>query len=111
MTETLKELQVEVVLLPTGGGGRSTPANLSSGYRPLVAAGHHGSLKSAAAVADAVFGVEFSRGPILQPGDAATATIRALIFPEGLRAIADSGVFTIFEGRRAVGHGRVVDDA
>ena len=86
-------------------GGRSTPCDLSR-YRTIASPGRHDQFDRAGFY----FGVQFS-GPVVEPGSSATATMRALAQPDGMRAVELEQSFTLFEPPRVVAHGLVVEVA
>ena len=107
-------LIVELSFLTTDEGGRSSAANLADGrYRPLVLLGsHHELLQMPTTEAEAekigLFGVVFYGGPpAVAPGTTATAELSVPIYDQGYDRINQTRRFTLLEGRRIVGHGRV----
>jgi hypothetical protein len=59
-----------------------------------------------------LFGISLSAGPSrVNPGDVVRATLTALVHPSGLEQVAGAGEFTVFEWRRIIARGRVVDHA
>jgi len=107
-------LPVEVRFLSTAEGCRHSPANLADGrYRLQVILGRHETLPSAPASeteAETVgfFGVALRAGPSkVRPGESATAELRALVWQPGYDRLKEAQEFTLLEGWRIVGHGRV----
>jgi len=108
------EIRVEVSFLTQAQGGRRTAANLSDGqYRTLVIAGSRNELSEDEAMGRGqykLFGIGFTDGPeAALPGSTVTASVFPLLYPEGMAELVAVGVFSVCEGRRIVGNGRVLD--
>lgn len=109
-------LPVEVWFLNTEEGGRRSPANLADGrYRPLVILGRHDTLpplptSEAEAEKVGLFGVMLLTGPSeVPPGSNALAQLRVPIYERGYERLKAAQEFTLLEGPRIVGHGRVCE--
>jgi hypothetical protein len=106
-----KSLDVEVTFLTPDEGGRALAPNLRL-YRTVVIAGLRDVLSKAEADGKAdhgLFGVQFEQGPAESPvGEPQLCVMRPLVCPEGMDDVSSVGEFTICEGTRVVGHGRVL---
>ena len=56
-----------------------------------------------------LFGIVLAQGPpLVWPGESAVAVAFSTLFEPGTERLAQAGTFTLFEGRRIVGRGRVL---
>jgi hypothetical protein len=107
-------LSVELTFLPTDRGGRRSSVNLADGrYQTVIIAGlHDDELSETDAMGKGkhlLFSAGFAHGPeSVLPGSSARAVVYALLYPEGLRDILEEKQFTVCEGWKVVGHGRVL---
>ena len=111
-----KGLPVEVRFLNTEEGGRRSPANLADGrYRPLVILGFHDTLpplptSEAEAEKAGLFGVMLVEGPPeVPPGSNAVAELLVPMYEPGYERLKAAQEFTLLEGPRIVGHGRLCE--
>jgi len=109
------ELQVEIRFVATEEGGRRAPLDLANGhYRPIAILGiHRGPVSPATSEAEAVargiFGVSVHSGPsLVEPGSTVTASLFVTMYEPGYERLISAGEFTLLEGSRVVGHGRVL---
>lgn len=102
-------IEAEVTLLKTEEGGRTAPLRLEPGspfYMPHLVIGDP-KQKSASGK---LLGVAFRRAPLkLAPGDTATVRMDLMYHPQvDYRELVPGVSFTVREGPRIVGHGRVI---
>ena len=110
----MSALSVELRFLTSEEGGRHTVANLSDGrYQTLAAAGFHDAYETTQRLIDGeplLFGISLRAGPReVHPGEVVRAELVPLVHPPGLEQIARAGEFTVFEGRRIVARGKVLE--
>jgi len=106
MTRAARMLPVEVQWLSTSEGGRQGPVDMSS-YRSLAACGR---LDRYPPAEGDVFGVGFADGPsAVPPGGTASAVMFPLVYEPAADLLLAAREFTVYEGRRIVGRGRVLD--
>jgi hypothetical protein len=111
-----KALDVEVTFLKPEHGGKSLRPNLSAGtYQTVIIAGRRDQLSEAERLgrgSASLFGVQFRDGPeVAELGHPHRVVIRSLVYPAGIEEVANAGAFTVCEGTRVVGHGRVLGRA
>jgi translation elongation factor EF-Tu-like GTPase len=102
-------IEAELTLLKTEEGGRAAPLRLEPGspfYMPHLVIGDP-KVKSPAGT---LLGVAFRRAPLtLSPGDTATVRMDLMYHPQvDYRELRPGATFTVREGPRIVGHGRVI---
>ena len=111
----IRELRVEIRLLTTQEGGRKTPVIFGNwSYRPIAALGTHQTApppakSDAEAVARGVYGVCLKGGPNPIPlGTIVSAQLAVPMHEPAYERLIAEGQFTLLEGSRVVGHGRVL---
>lgn len=100
-------IEAEVTLWKTEEGGRIAPLRLEPGspfYMPHLVVGDPKSPSGT------LLGVAFRRAPLtMAPGDTATVRMDLMYHPQvDYRALVPGAAFTVREGPRIVGHGRVL---
>jgi hypothetical protein len=108
-------LRVEIRFLTTEEGGRRTPVILGEWlYRSIAVLGiHRTAPPPAGSEAEAedrgVYGVWLRGGPEpLAPGTTVRAELAIPMYEPGYQRLLAEGQFTLLEGFRVVGHGRVL---
>ncbi|MFO1008893.1 MAG: hypothetical protein U1F29_02385 [Planctomycetota bacterium] len=105
-------LRVEITLRTTVEGGRQGPLNLRDTHYPVLAACGtfaRWSDELDDAADPKLFGIVLAQGPpLVWPGESAVAVAFSTLFEPGTERLAQAGTFTLFEGRRIVGRGRVL---
>ena len=106
----------EARVVPVRAGWRRSAANLAvGGYRSLVILGRYETLpphpkSQTEAEAAGLFGVELRYGPSeVRPGETTTAQLAVLVYDRGCERLKEVREFTLLEGWKIVGHGRVRD--
>lgn len=102
-------IEAEVTLLRTEEGGRTAPLRLEPGspfYMPHLVIGD----PKRKSPAGTMLGVAFRRAPLtLAPGDTATVRMDLMYHPQmDYRELTPGATFTVREGPKIVGHGRVL---
>lgn len=102
-------IEAEFALLKTEEGGRAVPLRLEPGspfYMPHLVVGD----PKAKSPSGTLLGVAFRRAPLkLSPGDTATVRMDLMYHPQvDYRELTPGTTFTVREGPRIVGHGRVL---
>jgi len=102
-------IEAEVTFLKTEEGGRATPLRLEPGspfYMPHLVIGD----PKAKSPSGKLLGVAFRRAPLtLSPGDTATVRMDLMYHPQvDYRELVPGATFTVHEGPKIVGRGRVV---
>src|SRR4051794_28181232 len=91
------DLEAEIFALPTRDGGRKTP--LLAGYRPSHDFGKNGHLN------DGMH--DYPDGGRIEPGASGRALIWLLAADENFGLLSIGDAFTVQEGSRIVGHGKI----
>lgn len=111
---TAPAIEAEVTFLSQADGGRSTPLDLSAGgYKPHLVVQPR---EVRTAVYENGYGVEPYLGVVFLPGPAAVlpgepyqVTLLLGYYPEvDYDALREGATFTVREGGKVVGHGKVV---
>jgi len=102
-------IEAELTLLKTEDGGRAVPLRLEPGspfYMPHLVIGD----PKRTSPSGTLLGVAFRRAPLnLAPGDTATVRMDLMYHPEvDYRELTPGATFTVREGPKIVGHGRVL---
>jgi translation elongation factor EF-Tu-like GTPase len=102
-------IEAEVTFLKIEEGGRATPLRLEPGspfYMPHLVIGD----PKVASPAGKLLGVAFRRAPLtVAPGDTIKVRMDLMYHPQvDYRELVPGATFTVREGPRIVGHGRVV---
>lgn len=102
-------IEAEVTLLKTAEGGRTAPLRLEPGspfYMPHLVIGD----PKQKSPSGKLLGVAFRRAPlILAPGDTAKVRMDLMYHPQvDYRDLLPGATFTVREGPKIVGHGRVL---
>lgn len=106
-------LRVEIALRTTAEGGRRGPVNLRDHvYHVLAAGGTYAAMTEElrkGIPTPKLFGLVLVHGPpLVWPGETVVAIAFPRVHEAGARELLDAGVFTLFEGARLVGYGRVL---
>lgn len=102
-------IEAEVTLLRAEEGGRAAPLSLEPGspfYMPHLVIGDPKQISPSGTL----LGVAFRRAPLkLTPGDTATVRMDLMYHPQvDYRELTPGATFTVREGPKIVGHGRVL---
>lgn len=102
-------IEAEVTFLRAEEGGRAAPLRLEPGspfYMPHLVIGD----PRQKSPSGKLLGVAFRRSPLtLAPGDTATVRMDLMYHPQvDYRGLMPGATFTVREGPRIVGHGRVL---
>src|SRR5262245_47908792 len=103
------QIEVEITFLPSDEGGRTNLSETMEGYRPHFVVEDPGRPQSEVS-GDAWLGVQFLAAPSRwQFGVAQRTRVELLYFPSvDYRPLTSGREFTIREGARVVGRGRVI---
>ena len=105
-------IDAELTLLRTDDGGRHSP--VYAGYRPHVVVGdptqREASVRDGDVLTEEYLGVTFLDGPeVIQPSDSCMVTMSLMYYPNvDYSGLLPGRTFTLREGGRIVGFGRVI---
>ena len=110
--EESPRIEIELTLLTEVEGGRRTPVG-GLGYSPHLVVGDPNQrtpIIIGNTAQETYIGITFDLGPnLLHPGRTAIVTVLPTYYPNTMyEALSSGATFTLREGRRIIGYGRVI---